>query len=561
MNKIIINNWKSIIICLLLTFIFCIPLFDDSLYVGYDLSFHLNRLIGIADSIRDGQIIPKLYPYTNFGYGYASPLFYCDLFLYPFALLYIFKLPILMCYKIMILFYTFIGIFSMNKVGKLIFKDNNMALIITIVFTFLPFRFIDCYLRNALGQYIAFSLIPLLLYVFYSLFYLKKNCYVLLGITFSLFLLCHNISFILYCILFLVLILVYIIYNYKDSKEIIRLFKCILKGVSISILLTLWFTLPMLEQFLDQEFFINTIDKKFDIGSDTANIFSMLNIFMNIDGYMVTGLEMSKYGLGLILICIPMYNYFNNSNIYIKALTSIFYFFILVVSGLIRLDYILPIEFIQFSFRYYIILSLLVLIPFTHAISKLNKYLIMVLLFSYSIYLFPVYNHIINGEIGRMNNKATYDNIFVSSNNDQFDYNEFQISGAEYLPINYYNSFRNDTTFIKKVEDKNVIDYIYEYDRYFSEIKFNHNSDTKDTLMLPLSYYKGYKAYYIDNEEYIELETINNEKYRKVSIETVPGNYCYIVKYVGTNIQFSSMVISLLTILILIIFRIKLGKR
>ena len=74
---------------LLTVIVFCIPYLNNDIAVipSQDLTFHLNRLAGLANAFEEGQILPKIYPYANFGFGYATPLFYCDFFLYPFAVL------------------------------------------------------------------------------------------------------------------------------------------------------------------------------------------------------------------------------------------------------------------------------------------------------------------------------------------------------------------------------------------------------------------------------------------------------------------------------------------
>ena len=78
----------NVLFIILTTAVLCFMLFEDDIFIGHDLRFHMNRIVGIKEALMDHQFPPKIYPYTNNGYGYASPIFYCDLFLYPFAILY-----------------------------------------------------------------------------------------------------------------------------------------------------------------------------------------------------------------------------------------------------------------------------------------------------------------------------------------------------------------------------------------------------------------------------------------------------------------------------------------
>ena len=98
-NKIKENKF-SIAFCVLFAILGLFSFYTDSIMVGHDLKFHLNRFIGLAKAFEEGQILPKIYPYANNGFGYASPLFYCDLFLYPFGSLNHFGVPAVYCYKL-----------------------------------------------------------------------------------------------------------------------------------------------------------------------------------------------------------------------------------------------------------------------------------------------------------------------------------------------------------------------------------------------------------------------------------------------------------------------------
>ena len=63
-------------------FFSCMPLLWDGLQVGHDLIFHLNRIEGIAQALRLGQVPVRIHSSTFVGYGYAASEFYPELFLY-----------------------------------------------------------------------------------------------------------------------------------------------------------------------------------------------------------------------------------------------------------------------------------------------------------------------------------------------------------------------------------------------------------------------------------------------------------------------------------------------
>ena len=76
-----------------------ITYFADFLYCnpGHDLQFHISRIISLAEGIREMQIPHRMQFEMLNGYGYASPLFYGELFLLLPAVLYNFYVPVQTC--------------------------------------------------------------------------------------------------------------------------------------------------------------------------------------------------------------------------------------------------------------------------------------------------------------------------------------------------------------------------------------------------------------------------------------------------------------------------------
>ena len=73
---------------ILFALLFCIPyLGKDLLPIEHDTFFHVARIQAMADAIGHKDFLPAVFSLQNNGYGYASPLFYNNLFLIPSALL------------------------------------------------------------------------------------------------------------------------------------------------------------------------------------------------------------------------------------------------------------------------------------------------------------------------------------------------------------------------------------------------------------------------------------------------------------------------------------------
>ena len=111
------------------------------------------------------------------------------------------------------------------------------------------------------------------------------------------------------------------------------------------------------------------------------------------------------------------------------------------------------------------------------------------------------------------------------------------------------------------VDDNNLyIDKIYEYDRHFSNITFTYQSIGDELLMLPLTYYLGYKGTVSGCVNEINIDIIDVDIYHKVGLKTLEGLCTYSVQYKGTNIQFISLIISLISLMGLLVYIFKNKK-
>lgn len=115
------QNLVEYIFLIVVTIFFCIPFLFNRFNVGYDLYFHLYRFEGIKDALQAHEFPIYLYPYHNFGFGYSSPMFYCDLFIMIPALLYAIGFRLITCYKLTLIFFVFIGNILIYTVLKYIY--------------------------------------------------------------------------------------------------------------------------------------------------------------------------------------------------------------------------------------------------------------------------------------------------------------------------------------------------------------------------------------------------------------------------------------------------------
>ena len=539
-----------VLACLLITAMGLFSYFSSSIAVfkDQDLTFHLNRFVGLAKAFEEGQILPKIYPYANNGFGYASPLFYCDLFLYPFGILNHFGVPAVYCYKLCVFIYTLMGNLIVYFILKKETGRNDISLIGVLLYFSANYHLQNIFIRNALGEILAMTFIPLVVYAIYKVLVKKEDCFIFLGVSFSLLVMAHLITTLLYGIFFFCMIIVFIIINRKDKQLLINTFKTILKGSLLALLLTAWYLLPMFEQLHSQTFWLSINAKYNYIGAGTYSLGSILEIFGN-EFMPSTGIVLLIFGIvGLIVL----------KNKYIKMIGFYCILLYLIILGILPGEYL---NVIQFYFRLYVVIFPLFTIITVYLLDSIKNKKVFV--FSLSIILvycltnlYICNQSVLNSKTNRLNNNATVQQINSVWNDNLLDYNHDELGGAEYLPYTEYLDYNDDSLAIKYIDKNNkIVDYIYDYDRSFTEIKFVCENDLDLELFLPLSWYKGYKAYELIDNKWVEIESKYSSLNKEVVINSSKGDHTYKVKYVGTFVQYFSLGVSFICLVSLFVYQ------
>ncbi len=170
---------KKLIILYTILFIFvCIPVFAPFLIQmeqGHDLFFHLMRIEGLAQGIKDGQFPVRIQPGWYQGYGYGVSVFYGDIFLYIPAIFHLLGVSLQNSYKIYIVLSNAATIAVAGYSFKGIFKNDKIAFTGSALYTLSIYRLMNVYIRDAVGEYTAMIFMPLLAYAFYCIVYEEKE--------------------------------------------------------------------------------------------------------------------------------------------------------------------------------------------------------------------------------------------------------------------------------------------------------------------------------------------------------------------------------------------------
>lgn len=236
-----------------------LPLMVDYLPgTSHDLQFHLMRIEGIREGLEDGMFPVKIQPNLLKGYGYATSVFYGDLFLYIPAALRLMGVSIQEAYQ----FYIFLV--NLATVLSAFFCFSKMSgkrtgVICAAVYSLNIYRLSCIYTRAAVGEYTALVFLPIILY---GLWRLYQNAYreekdneswVVIACGCAGVAMCHMIS----CITVACFVLLICLIMWKKTFSRRTLFSLI-KAACLLVGLTLWFFVPMLDYMANGVYGINS---------------------------------------------------------------------------------------------------------------------------------------------------------------------------------------------------------------------------------------------------------------------------------------------------------------
>lgn len=203
-----------------------IPLFDllsPGLPITHDGQDHVARIANFYQSLTEGNLIPRWAANLNWGYGHPILMF-----LYP--------IPSYLASA-----FHFLGL-SLIDSTKLVFASTYLismfvmflwisaewgiiaGLVAGILYGFAPYRFVDLYVRGAIGEHVAFVFMPLVLYGLWKIAHDKSNrskSILITSLSITGLLLSHNAI----SLMFLPIVIIYSVYLYwfiaQQNKEFV----------------------------------------------------------------------------------------------------------------------------------------------------------------------------------------------------------------------------------------------------------------------------------------------------------------------------------------------------
>ena len=487
------------------------------------------RLEGYYEAVRHGQFFPKVLPQMANHYGYAADLFYPSLLLLPYVFLRFLGFSYIHSY------YGYMFLISLATYGvsyysiQRIFQQRRIAFFFAVLYTSATYRLLDQFVRGALGETLAFIFLPLVLLGVYLIAIKQDGHWKPLALAMTLILYSHMITALI-TVISIGGFLLYLVVKRRCTWKVLR---DLVKAAGTTFLLTCFILLPMIEQTRYLHFNFAENKQLWGIGLTYSPADLVINsLSNNSDNWS----DLAP-GVGILLIlflgyCMMRFPQFSPRA---KALATLGVLYSILSTNLFPWVVFKSsvLSFIQFNWRILSFSTLFLSLALSVVVVEQVRYkgrtmllLSLAFLSGFSFVTSSLY-HFQQKNVGEITNQ-TYADYWTTSIG----------GGKEYLPVaaNYEEIQNNTTDFSlngqvsleQRKERFNSFDYVA--------------SSSKNNLqiLLPKIAYVGYSVK-VDGEE-----VAVTEKQGLLSVKLPQGTHQLTVTYVGTNLQWVTLMISLL---------------
>lgn len=225
----------------------CMPLLWRGVYDGHDLFFHLNRIEGIANGLRNGQFPVRIHSSTLLGYGYAAPEFYPELFLYFPALLRNLGVSLCACVRVFEACIHLATAVSCYLCVRGMMNSRRVAVGASVLYTLCIYRLVNVYTRATLGESLAMVFFPVVMLGLYEVLRRDERKWPLLALGMTGVCMSHLLST-MFCVLFCAIAALASAGKLLARK---RRILAVLAAAGVTALCALWFFVPMMQYTAD----------------------------------------------------------------------------------------------------------------------------------------------------------------------------------------------------------------------------------------------------------------------------------------------------------------------
>lgn len=219
-------------------------LFHPGIPATHDGPDHVARIANFYQSLSEGNLVPRWAGNLNWGFGHPVLMFLYPLPSYLSSIFHYLGWTLVDSTKLVFGATYILSVLAMYMWLK---KLVGMWPAITgaLLYGFAPYRFVDLYVRGALGEHVAFAIAPIVFYGFSALAdnYSAKwqKSLVISALSISALILAHNAI----SLMFLPLITLYVFYLWLyETKKSIRFMTIAISALTLGFCLSAFFWIP-----------------------------------------------------------------------------------------------------------------------------------------------------------------------------------------------------------------------------------------------------------------------------------------------------------------------------
>ena len=162
------ENMAPVLFIALAVLIGSAPALKTTFVIGHDGTYHMARLLNLADGLKNGQFPVRMGGFAYDGYGGVMSVFYPDTFLYPFALMLLGGASAVYVCNVFSVALNIGAALSMYVAAKRLFEKRWAATGASILYTLASYRVVNVFTRIAFGEALAMIFLPLFLVNLYD---------------------------------------------------------------------------------------------------------------------------------------------------------------------------------------------------------------------------------------------------------------------------------------------------------------------------------------------------------------------------------------------------------
>jgi len=167
------SHWFIWLVLLIVSLLPLFDLFNSGLPITHDGKDHVARIANFYQSFSEGNVVPRWAGNLNWGYGHPVMMFLYPLPSYIASAFHAIGFSFVDSVKLVFAFGFIASIFAMFLWVSAAW-GTEAGITAAVLYGFAPYRFVDIYIRGAIGEHVAFIFLP---FVMFGLYMLAKQSF------------------------------------------------------------------------------------------------------------------------------------------------------------------------------------------------------------------------------------------------------------------------------------------------------------------------------------------------------------------------------------------------